>query len=114
MTLYSVLLRTGLASNGTLTIKGEDVTFDYYYDPLTSGNVYSIQLFTQHTEYRFEPGAPLARDFQKFVDFYGSESYAHDIITAGFEGTSTNFPTGKNVDASALNEAGRAGTYFCS
>lgn len=39
----------------------------------------------------------------------GSDTYADDIIQAALAGTSTSFSTGKDVDASGLDETGRAG-----
>jgi hypothetical protein len=101
-----------------------------------TGNVYSIQLFTDRGEFSFD-GNSLTRDFQKFVDFYGtiacchlaknqllhllqiltsypqlsagSESYADDIITAAFEGKATSFSTGKDLDMSNYDFEARAG-----
>ena len=60
---------SGLAATGNLSVAG--TTFSYEYDPLTSSNVYSIQLFTESGEFSFASGEPVTRDFQKFVDFYG-------------------------------------------
>lgn len=60
----------GVAPNGTLTLD-DGTSFDYTYDPLTSYNVYTIQLFTQPTEYVFADGDPFTVDFQKYVDFFG-------------------------------------------
>jgi hypothetical protein len=107
-----------LAPNGTLTVIGgnttntTNTTFSYEYDPLTTGNVYDIQGFTLSSEYRFAPDGDLTVDFQKFVDFYGSESYADDIIMAALTGASTDFSTGKNLDASLLDDEGRIGKWL--
>jgi len=100
-----------LASTGTLNgIDDSSLSLDYVYDVLEdTANVYSIQLFTQSSEFSFE-GEPLTRDFQKFVDFFGSESYADDIIQASIAGTSTSFPTGKDLDMSGYGMEARAGT----
>lgn len=98
-----------LASNGTLTDDASGTSIAYTYKPEDSYNVYSIQYFTQGTEFVFEEGAPYTVDFQKFVDYYGSANYADDIITAAFQKTKTSFTNG-NFDASSLGDAGRART----
>jgi hypothetical protein len=101
-----------LAPTGNLTVDGGNVTFSYSYDPNTTGNVYDIQGFTLSSEFRWVEGGNLTTDFQKFVDFYGAETYADDIIMAALTGTSTDFPTGKNMDMSAVDETGRIGKWI--
>jgi len=136
----SRLAPAGLAPSGTLQVQDDGTTLSYAHDVLAdTGNVYSIQLFTDRGEFSFE-GNALTRDFQKFVDFYGkyplpvllrtsyaciscrvltyrfshvsigSESYADDIITAALEGRSTSFSTGKDLDMSDYGLEARAGT----
>jgi hypothetical protein len=99
-----------LSSTGTLSgIDDATISVPYTYDVLAdTDNAYSIQLFTQPTEFIFE-NDPLTRDYQKFVDFFGSETYMDDIIKAALAGTSTNFPTGKNLDMSGYSLETRAG-----
>jgi hypothetical protein len=99
-----------LEAKGTLTDETTGTSIAYQYEPTSSYNLYSIQYFTKGTEFIFEKGANFTVDFQKFVDYYGSSTYADDIITAAFHGRSTNFPTGKNVNASLLGNEGRART----
>jgi len=98
-----------LADNGTLAFANDtSTTFEYTYNALEdTGNVYSIQLFTNSDEYNFEDDV-LTVDFKKFVDFYGSESYADDIIIAAFEGGKTSFSTGKDLDMSNYDLVARA------
>jgi hypothetical protein len=98
-----------LAPNGTLTVDGGNVTIAYVYDPLSTGNVYDIKGFTASSEYKFAEDANFTVDFQKFVDFYGSETYADDIIMAALTGTSTSFPTGKDMDLSIVDDLARIG-----
>lgn len=97
-----------LVARGNLTEETTGMSIAYQYEPTSSYNLYSIQYFTKGTEFIFEKGGNFTVDFQKFVDFYGSDNYADDIITAAFQGRSTNFSTGKNVDASVLRNDGRA------
>jgi hypothetical protein len=60
----------GLAASGTLTLD-DNSSFAYTYEPKSTFNVYSIQLFTNGTEYKFDEQGNFTTDFQKFVDFYG-------------------------------------------
>jgi hypothetical protein len=98
-----------LAPNGTLTSTDGNVTVSYEYEPLLTANVYDIKGFTLGSEYRFVPDGNLTVDFQKFFDFYGSETYADDIIMAALTGTSTEFPSGKDMDLSSMDDEGRIG-----
>lgn len=73
MHYLTLLVCQGLAENGTLAFADDDTaTFEYTYDVLEdTGNVYSIQLFTNRDEFSFD-GSALTVDFQKFVDFFGT------------------------------------------
>jgi hypothetical protein len=98
-----------LAPNGTLTDEASGTSISYSYDPKSSYNVYSIQYFTQGTEFIFENGGDYTVDFQKFVDYYGSPTYADGIITAALQQKATSFTNG-NIDGTLLGDKGRART----
>jgi len=57
--VVSFLVFQGLADNGTLAFANDtSTTFEYTYNALEdTGNVYSIQLFTNSDEFSFEEGA---------------------------------------------------------
>lgn len=72
-----------LAAAGSLTSTGSDTTItidSYTYDVLSTRNVYSVQLFTQPSEYRFFEGAEITEDFQNYVTYYGALSHHHTSI----------------------------------
>ncbi len=123
------------ASNGTLTIEGFGEALNYAYQP-TTGNKNGVSDNTQNvvnkvigklnankidfqrtiqgfsttyeTKMRGAPGKPFFPVFQKFVDFYGSPTYADDWLQACFTKGSTTFKNG-NANFAGYGDDGRVG-----
>lgn len=98
---------------GTLTIEGEASSLAYTYVPITDNkNGRNIQGFSTDFAKRmvsFVTGE-YYEDFQKFVTYYGTETYADEFVTQGFIGGQTQFENG-NADFSDYSFTSRAGEY---
>jgi hypothetical protein len=92
---------------GVLQISGKK--YGYFYEPLEdNNNGRTLQGFSTGAEgkmYNNCPGCPYP-DYEKFYDYYGSFTYADDIVQAAFAGTETDFKNG-NADMSLYGFVGR-------
>lgn len=83
--------------------------YGYFYEPLEdNNNGRTLQGFSTGAEgkmYNNCPGCPYP-DYEKFYDYYGSFTYADDIVQAAFAGTETDFKNG-NADMSLYGFVGR-------
>jgi hypothetical protein len=70
----------------------------------------TLQGFSTALETKKRPGkhGPSYPDFEKFVEFYGSATYADDWLQAAFSGGSTDFTNG-NADFSGYGNDSRVG-----
>eukprot|EP00569_Conticribra_weissflogii_P009444 CAMPEP_0171358864 /NCGR_PEP_ID=MMETSP0879-20121228/261_1 /TAXON_ID=67004 /ORGANISM="Thalassiosira weissflogii, Strain CCMP1336" /LENGTH=553 /DNA_ID=CAMNT_0011864979 /DNA_START=241 /DNA_END=1902 /DNA_ORIENTATION=- len=92
---------------GDLTIDGQE--FSYIYVP-KSDNLNGRTIAGFSTEARDKmrvgcKGCPY-QDFMYFYDYYGSDTYAHDWVTAAFAGDKTSFKNG-NADFSQYGMDGK-------
>jgi hypothetical protein len=114
LTLYLLLgsnrILLGLAPEGILSVPTVDdsAALEYIYDPPTTYNNYNIKYFTAPTEYIFEEGGSYPELYQKFVTYYGSDSFYDDWIQTAFAGGKTSFSNG-NADFSSYSNEARAG-----
>jgi hypothetical protein len=108
-----------LRSNGTLFLDDDsNVAIKYSYSPTDDTfNGRTIQGFaTSGDSMRRDDVSPFFPDFQKFVNYYGTEAYADEWIKAAFEGSKTNFKYGvadfTEYDFSARAEAVEKGCTY--
>jgi hypothetical protein len=124
-------------SDGTLAVKGFPQGLAYSYNPETQNKNAVSDLHGQHLDTRLNPSGDILRHpvhqrtiqsfskglelkkgpvkhqasfpvLKKFVDYYGSETYADDWLQAVFSGGSTDFKNG-NADFSAYGNDSRVG-----
>lgn len=107
-----------LVPNGTVRVDqvANEVTYEYAADFSDNNNGRTLQGFSTDANARMRPGDNLSEDyfadFQKFVNYYGSATYADTIINSGFDATNTNLSNG-NFQMSGVGYDGRLGKY-CS
>jgi len=96
------------AASGELTVEGSDIAIPYTYVREDTSNGRTIRGFSTSAENKmraFDTQEYYA-DFQKFVDYYGTATYADEWITAGFDGVQTQFTNG-NGDFTAYSPEAR-------
>lgn len=99
----------GLAPDGALTIKEGNVRYTGY-SPLTdTTNGRSLQSFSTDADTKMRnPGSDtFFSTFDVFANYYGSTSYADDLVQAAFLGRTSSLSNG-NIDFSLFGYGGRA------
>ncbi|GKY97285.1 hypothetical protein MPSEU_000686900 [Mayamaea pseudoterrestris] len=98
-----------LASDASFNIEGTSVQYTGYTATTDTFNGRSIQLFSTDAESRMKhPGSDTYYpDYDKFVQYYGSPSYADDIVQAAYLGRPTSLENG-NIDFTVYDYVGRA------
>jgi maltoporin len=85
-----------LQPSGSIVLNEDTNAIDYTYTPATQTvNARTLQGFSiDSTKMRASADQPFFEDFQAFVDYYGTESYAKEWIDAAFDGGQTSFSRG--------------------
>lgn len=96
-----------LKADGDITVDGK--AYSYTYDVATdNNNGRTIAGFSTAAKEKMRVGCKGCPydDFQYFYDYYGTDDYAHEWVSAAFEGRETQFTRGK-ADFSRYDFAGR-------
>jgi len=95
------------AETGNITVGGN--LYSYSYNPeVDNKNGRTIAGFSTSAEEKQLNGCPGCpyKEFKKYYDYYGVADYAHEWITAAFDGTETEMQNG-NADFSKYGFTGR-------
>ena len=101
------------AANATLSISGVDYPYDGYSVATDNNNGRTIAGFSTSAfekMYQGCKGCPYA-EYTKYYDYYGQYDYAHQWVTAAFDGTSTSFKNG-NANFASYGFTGRTGEWI--
>jgi hypothetical protein len=108
---FFLLTAAGFTAEGSISLDAGTVS--YTYTPASENlNKRTIEGFSIDAKEKMRScvDCDYYDDFQKFVDYYGTEFYGDEWITAALTGTKTSFTNGDG-DFTTYSLEGRAGEY---